>query len=421
MQKLIALGAMLVLAVAMLIGLPMVRAWVWGKDGPTEVTSLTYDPVLRAQEESAIAEVMKDDTSVYDRTLDTRYLERLPSSQHELEAIFRNRKAERCEKIVAGEFVLSAEQHLPSPDALRASTLRTPYLRRPVLSVSLKVDEEDQRQLPRLSKGQILTFLDSSWLSLQARLVLDPVANEWRLHYRPLAAQAHFGESIRTEAFETLIEKTIEDIRGLGILRAANSGPQSGLERSPTDNVAAVDIPADAEPLPAGERRGGTVAATGGDGAEGGVNIVPTVAPQTAVWLFRFDAMPAGSLTPQKAYEFVFVHLEPVTGNDEGDTAFKLHTIFTTDQRRTFHHFSSEILKKLPTKPEETAMLAAVHFTEYGAGGLSPQQSVTRAITVNQGKMYRLSDLLGYLSRKQKAGSWEENVAFLIQGMVAGI
>jgi hypothetical protein len=419
MQKLIALGAMLVLAVAMLIGLPMVRAWVWGKDGPTEVTSLTYDPVLRAQEESAIAQVMKSDSSVYDRTLDTRYLERLPSNQHELEAIFRNRKAERCEKIVAGEFVLSGEQHLPSPDAMRASTLRTPYLRRPVLSVSLKVDEEDQRLLPRLSKGQILTFLDSSWLSLQARLVLDPVANVWRLHYRPLAAQAHFGESIRTEAFETLIEKTIEDIRGLGILRLPTSGPQSGLERSPTGSEVAVDPPAVTDPSSGGGRPGGPAVASGADDADRSPQSVPTVVPQTAVWLFRFDAMPAGSLTPLKAYEFVFVHLEPVTGG--GDDAFKLHTIFTTDQRRTFHHFSSEILKRLPTKPQETAMMAAVHFTEYGAGGLSPQQSVTRSITVNQGKMYRLSDLSEYLKRQQKSGSWEENIAFLIQGIIEGI
>ncbi|MFN9917978.1 MAG: hypothetical protein ACK53L_35655, partial [Pirellulaceae bacterium] len=78
-------------------------------------------------------------------------------------------------------------------------------------------------------------------------------------------------------------------------------------------------------------------------------------------------------------------------------------------------------LKRLPTKPQETAMMAAVHFTEYGAGGLSPQQSVTRSITVNQGKMYRLSDLSEYLKRQQKSGSWEENIAFLIQGIIEGI
>ncbi len=167
------------------VGLPLLREVVLGKEKESLRTSLPYDPVAKAAQEVAIVNAMKVDNSRYERSNDTRYIDSLPVSLVELEAAFRNRNADRCEKLLAGEMLVSAELSPVRPEVNRAAGPQRVTARQPILSISLEVGADDQRSLPKLSKTQILRFLDSSWLSLQARFFMNTETNEWYLHYRP--------------------------------------------------------------------------------------------------------------------------------------------------------------------------------------------------------------------------------------------
>ncbi len=234
--KIFTLIGMLIIAVGMFVGLPLLREFVWGKEGPTTYSSLHYDPALKAEQEQEIQSAMKVDPSRFDRASDTRYVDKLPVTDAELEAMFRIRKPDRCEKINSGENILSLESQLFGKGAGRQGGISSPSMRRPVMSISLDVNEDDRRLLPQLSKKQIIRFLDSSWVSLQSRLYLDLERNEWRLHYRPLAAQGNLEGDQQTHVFESAVEKTLDDIRGLGILKpltAPEEAPEN-LESAPS-------------------------------------------------------------------------------------------------------------------------------------------------------------------------------------------
>jgi hypothetical protein len=440
-RKIAMLVALGVTGILLFVGLPLVREVVWGKDETTTSTSLPYDPELRAYEEDAVLRAMKVDSSRYDVASDTRFLEKLPVSETELEAAFRNRKTDRCEKILSGELLVSLEQQLPTPQASRPNSVRAPSTRRPAMSISLQVDKEDQASLPRFSKGQILEYLENSWLSLQARIVLEPAANEWRLHYRPLAAQANFVESTRTHAFESVTEKTLDDIRGLGLLKPLEILAIEGTDETPAKkrlNTESPESPATAynersrvageglgrageEVLPMPNEPPPAATAEPETAKPADEPPQPSIRNQTAVWLFRFDRKIASDLISNKEYELVFVHLRPKSENAAEGDPWEMHVIFTTEERTQFHHLPSRTVDALPGKVGETDLTAAVHFTKYNSGGLSPAQSVTRSVTVNQGKTYRLGQISEYLAGQQKVGDWQEHASLVVDGIIQGL
>jgi hypothetical protein len=396
------------LAVAMLVGLPELRKTVWGKEGPTTRTSLNYDPALRAEQEKEIQEAMKIDTSRYERSGDVRYVDRLPSTETELEAAFRLRKPDCCEKIGSGESIFLVEGQTISRGLGSQFLSNLQAIRRPVMSIGLDVSKEDRDELPKLSKNQILRFLSSSWVSLQARLYVDPERNEWRLHYRPLAAQASFEDS-RAHLFESAIDSTLEDIRGLGMLKHENPL----LPLNDTENNLAAKSELESNSTDPG-------AESGVENPEVSIK-KPTVVPQTAAWLFRYDRQAVGDMVSMKAFEFVFVHITPKEGPESGGEPWNLHLFFTTDGRRTLHYFSPESAGKIPTKADEASLQAAINFTKYGSGGLSPTDSVTRSIKVNSTKQVGIDKIDGYLKTQGLTGSWLMHVPESLEAMIRGL
>ena len=408
-KKILAIVATAVFGVALVIGLPLLRELVLGKESQTISTSLPFDPVVRAEQEMEIAQAMMVDLSRYERTTDTRYIDILPISPIELEAVFRNRKADRCEKVAPGELLLNLERKPAAKQEInRSLNHQNLTTRRQVMSLSLAVEPDDQKALPKLSKSHILRFLDTTWLSLQARFFLNPETNQWRLHYRPVAAQGSFANSNRTQTYESSIERTIEDVRGLGVF-TRTTGKTKELLVDTSDS--ANDV-AKVRQNPESALDATTLQAVADQ---------PTVDKQTAAWLFRFEQQHGGDSTSTNQYEFIFVHIVPDKNSRPGTDPWQTHLFCTTNQRQTLHYFLPESIEKAPRDVKETNLQAGVHFTRYGSGGLAPSQSVTRNIAINSLKKYAIVDLVKSLEDPHFKGDWQSKVPELLDIVIEGL
>lgn len=460
MKKILALVGMLVVAAALLVTLPAARDAVWGINGPTIRTSLPYDPQIRAELETAVEEAMKVDVSHFDRASDLRYVDRLPASEAELEATFRQRKTDAAEKILASESVQSREllMNLTPRDMSRPAAGRIPSTRRHVMSVALAVADQDRAALPTLSKGQILDFLENNYISLQARISHDLTTGQWRLHHRPLAAQTTFGVNPTSQKLEPAVEATIAEIRGLGILRVpghvgatASVKPAGDLisqlvaaPAPPPAAPVAAAVPAtvppaasaaagepEAIPSPPASNPGPASDATAATSPDAASAAIPTetpaagpgerplIAPQTAVWLFRSEWQEAGAPYSTRQYEFVFIHAAPTT-DDMSDDPWKLSVVFTTGQRKKFHLLRLKENSGLPARISDASLLAEVHFTKYAMGGLSPTSSVTRSIKIPSAKTVTLEQLEAHLAEKGLVGPWQDHVTEWIGWLAQG-
>jgi hypothetical protein len=407
-NKIISIVAMVILGLGSVVILPDLREWRLGKEPQTLHSSLPFDPVARAEQEVAISETMKLDTSRYERSTGTRYIDSLPISTIELEAAFRNRKPDRSEKVLPGEILLNLETKPARQELNRL--LSTKYLttRRQVMSFGLFVDQDDQESLPKLSKSQILRFLDTNWLSLQARFFLNPETNRWHLNHRPLAAQGSFLDAQRTQTYESSIERTIEDVRGLGVfLRKSDETKEVVIDKSVSTNEVPV-VRRDSESVL-------------DEATPPNVVDQPTIEKQTAAWLFRFDLQRAGASTSTSEYEFIFVHIVPSGRGQPNTDPWKIHMFCTTNQRQTLHYFSPELIEKTPGNVKETNLQASVHFTRYVSGGLAPSQSATRNIAINAVKKYAIADLAKSLDNQQFKGDWQSKVPEILDIIVEGL
>jgi hypothetical protein len=404
-QKIFSAVFLAMVGIGLFIGLPTLREFVLGKESETLKTSLPYDPAEKAAQEVAIVAAMKADTSRYERATDTRYIDSLPVSLVDLEAAFRNRNADRCERLLAGELLTNAEVYPVSPEANRTSNLKRVTTRQPVLSISLEVGADDQKSLPKMSKSQILRFLDSSWLSLQARFFLNTESNEWYLHYRPVAAQASFTDRLRTQAYESSVERTIEDVRGLGVFASS--------QKYKSDRFA-VGQESASDP--------GVASKLSLDNSSSSKGGAAKIEKQTAAWLFRYDQQNSGAKTSSKEYEFIFVHIVPNSGNSNTDgVPWTTHLFCTTNQRQTLHYFSPESTKDTPQDPKDASLQAEVYFSRYGTGGLIPSHSVTRQIAIKSDRKYSIAELAKSIDAQEFKGGWQSNVPKLLDTIVGGL
>ncbi len=142
---------------------------------------------------------------------------------------------------------------------------------------------------------------------------------------------------------------------------------------------------------------------------------------QTAAWLFRYESQPVGESFPKKEYEFVFVHVMPRDAADTSGDPWRIHLFFTTDGRRSLHYFAPESAGKIPTAGKETSIRATLLFTKYGSGGLSPTDSVTRAIAINSTKYCGIDQIDAYLKSNNIEGAWQEHVPLVLDTIVKGL
>jgi hypothetical protein len=290
----------------------------------------------------------------------------------------------RADSEIAGAYREAKGQmvdFLPEGEALALTTF-TPYLterdrnaksprlpdvsiRRPVLSVAIKVAEEDQVDMPQLSKPSILSYLSAHYVSLQARIQKDAATRELYLHHRPLAATAKFGKVKLTEEFAPAVVNAVRDIHSLGLY-----------------------LPPNTAPVPSNLR--------------------------TAVMVHRHRELDVrGEQT--ECYEFLVLRARP--NHRDG---LNVYAFATSDHRRELHYLRTD---ETPHRVRDCALQASVRFTKYSGGQLVPAESVVRRYSVDSQATFSVERLNKFLrqDRKRDGDLWDHLNEVLDQIIEGGV
>jgi hypothetical protein len=305
------------------------------------------------------------DQSEYDRVLNLRLLKSIPVSPTELEAAYRQGKNDTCEITEEGEPLVITQflGRLTSRDKFRETVVR-PGTRRHVASIGLSLLPSDARLLPTLSRSTILRYIDSHFISLQARIEKDPVTAKWQLQYRPIAVIGSYSRAGTTQSFVDAIVTTIRDIRGLGIYRDPKSESES----------------------------------------------------QTAILLFRSEWLDEAGLKPKARIEYCFMHAVPKTAPFEGDP-ISLHFFFTSDDRTEWHYFPAKD-SRLPQAVSQCSIHAKVRFVEFDSSGLEPKSGLVRQMQSSSRDRFGQKEIEAFLKENNKEGTWDRNLTALLDAVV---
>ena len=104
--------------------------------------------------------------------------------------------------------------------------LPNPSTRRPMFSVGISVDKEDQLRLPKLSATKIVDYLDEHYVSVQARIQKDAATGALYLHHRPIVVTAKYGAVRLTEDFTPAVANSVREMHSLGVYLPTSQPPK---------------------------------------------------------------------------------------------------------------------------------------------------------------------------------------------------
>lgn len=365
MKKAIAAFVLLAFGIGMFVAMSQLRQVAWKN---TQQTTRRGGPVTEEQLliEEEIAKVA--DETLFDRMTDIRYIMKLPIDPIRIEAAHRQRRTDSAEALPSGEPLLLQQFSLglTARDKFRREPI--PAARRQVLTVGLSMLDIDQQSLPPLSRNAIMDFIEQHYMSIQARIMRDPVTEKWILHHRPIALVAKYRNLPLTQDFNETLSKTVSDMRGIGIYK-----PQGINSESKT---------------------------------------------QTAVWLFRSDWIDPGMGFAMPRLEYVFIHAVPE--NDSEDSPLRMHVFCTTQQRTLFHYLGDRGQMQQPDRPGKVDVLGTIAITGYTSNGLTPSTSASRDVRIQGAKHYTLPDIERHLKEKGIELPWNEALVSLFESMIDG-
>ncbi|MEM7311880.1 MAG: hypothetical protein AAF497_01890 [Planctomycetota bacterium] len=298
---------------------------------------------------------------------DLRTISTIPRTRTELETAHNRNKSNSCEIIAAdGEFEVSRfTPFLTDRDSRRIGKgLILPSTRRHVFSVGLDMWRDDQGELPIVSRGQILGYLRSHYVSVQARVQRDPLDNTEFLFHRPLAATFKFASNRKTEAFTEAVIASLRDMRSLGVY-----------------------LPPGAPRIPENLR---TIVITHRNVMAG-----------TGVKLDR----------ARPDFELLFIRAR----TPKGGGSLELHAFGTTERREVLHYISRS---RKPRRASDCGIKGTVAFTKYSHANLYPTEAVIRNSAVRSQSDFRMSDLNKFVQSLGLTGDALDNLNFVLDAMI---
>jgi len=246
---------------------------------------------------------------------------------------------------------------------------QNPSTRRYVLSVGIEVNGEDQGRLPTVSKGKIIEYLETHYVSIQARIQRD-ARGELYLHQRPLVATALFKGTRLTDSFEPAVANSVREIHSLGMF-----------------------VPPKTPPTPENLR--------------------------TCVLIHRHMALDAavvakgGLASPEPHHEFMIIR-----GKEQGAGAkLELHCFITSEERTKLHYLKPN--QKSPFRYAECSLRAQVYFSKY-KDGLIPSESVSRSQVVSSQATFAMSDVDEFVKKELKLTDTLTNLNEALDAIIDG-
>ena len=314
-----------------------------------------------------------------------RLLRSLPRTEAEVARAHEQHRGLACETLPANtlleqrSFLLEAANPLDALDDARRrnSELPVPTSRRAILSVGTDMTRPDQQQLPALSRGQILDYLQGHYVTVQARVQRDLIDGELYLHHRPYAGVGLFRGPRFTEDGNELILESIQNIRSLGVYL------KPGARATPQALRTLVLVHKNMVVAPA----------------------VTTAAPQAS-----------------PAFELVFLHARPAarakpTTASKVTDELELHTIVTSQHRTRWNYLEPY---QTPTRPADCSICATVYFTDYKVANLIPAATVTRRVTVRSRTGFEREALDRYAREQSWQGDALDNLTETLDAIIDG-
>lgn len=292
----------------------------------------------------------------------------LPVTAREVSAAFRRSSSNACEMIPKGESIeiRSFRSILTNRDAARAKRQRViPASRRSVLTVGLKIDPADRRDLPIVSRGSIVDYLETNYVDIQVRIRKDLLDRKLYYHHRPLAVTAEYRGSKLTQSFEPVVSGSIREFHSLGVF------------------------------------------------AEPGKRIYKPEELRTVVLLFRTPMLESGSRIKRDSYEFAFLHGIPTASGEELET----HVFVTTGNREQLVYLARQ--NRRPTSQRGCSILGSIVVTDFDSSGIYPRQSATRTYRLDAREKFPIAKLDGFCSDNSLEGGFSRNVPAVLAAIVS--
>lgn len=266
---------------------------------------------------------------------------------------------QRCDQLPKGEVIVlnSFAAYLTDRDRKDAErlaektkkrSLPNPSTRTQLMSVGIQVDPAFVPQLPKLSAGQIIKYVDEHFVSVQAKIQKDPARGVLYLHHRPYVATAPYNGARITEAFTAAVGSSVGELRSMGLF-----------------------VPPGKQPTPENLR--------------------------TVVLMHKHEAAVAGGgvgkAIVEDHFEYIFVRGKSMAVGNRLD----LHAFGTSDERKKLHYFRAAAT---PKRPAECTLLGEVYFTKYINGGLEPSEAVMRGQRINAQASFTMRELDTFVKSK---------------------
>ncbi|MDB5348567.1 MAG: hypothetical protein JWP89_6944 [Schlesneria sp.] len=302
-------------------------------------------------------------TAAESRIRDLRTLSVVPNTVDEIKRMY-DQSRDFSAELIQEEEPLEVKTFAPfltKLDEIEAKKKGLPNAstRRHVLSVGLEMMTDDQKQLPMLSRNQILGYLKEHFVSIQARVYRDPISRGLYLGPRCLAATRSMRSSNLTLSFTGTVAESVGNIRSFGLLLP---------ERTP--------------PTPSNLR--------------------------TLVLVHRNQLQGA---VPKTNYEYLFIR-----AHASGPDQLELHAFATSDERTKLHWLNPAMNPKLPS---DCSVRGAVAFTEYSQQGLYPKNAVVRR-TLTTGKKSFAWDSVEKHARESFGRPAMDSITQILDAIIAG-
>ncbi len=294
-------------------------------------------------------------------------ISRLPVSQREIETAFRLSRGNGCEILPPGEplEIRTFTSTLTARDRREAKRrVPIPASRANLFSVGLEFESRDQADLPALSRGKIVSYLQDNYVLIQGRIRRDLLDRKLYYHHRPLALTARYRGSRLTQAFEPIVSNTIREFHGLGLFVPEGPG------RDKPEKF------------------------------------------RTLVLLFRSEMMSSLGSSSRETHEFVFVR-----GRERAAGSLDSHLFVTTENRTQLHYLRSAAR---PTSPRGTQILGRIAVTRFDASGLYPKSSATRSYRLDTRRQLSVDALDTYCAEQGLPGGFARHATVVLDAFIDG-
>jgi hypothetical protein len=288
----------------------------------------------------------------------TRIIRHIPRTDAELAALHMARADLACEAIEAGlplEVIgfnepVSHRNPAASGDAPAVTVLESS--RRSVLSFGMRMTPDDQRELPLLSGGKILQYVDQTYIALQARVERDSPGGEPFLHFRPTAIQGDYSNRRTATAFSSMLRESVGQVRGLGLFLKPGITPAA-------DNLRTL------------------------------VALHASLADDA-----RQAELESKGVTGRTLH-YELLCLRARVGGHSTERQVTLHGFATTDDRSRLRYLHPY---RTPSKATDCTLQSTIFFTSYGFANLYPTAKTTRRLDVDVRATFTLADLDRYVA-----------------------